>query len=49
MVLGPTTKAIFPDGVPDVTATPFTVIVALASLLVGVIVTAVVELVTLAV
>ena len=39
MVLAPSAKAILPDGVPDVTATPLTVTVALASCVVGVTVT----------
>jgi hypothetical protein len=42
----PSGKAIVPDAVPDVTATPFTVIVELALLVVGVTVTPVVALVT---
>ena len=39
MVLTPTGKAMLPDAVPDVTATPFTVTVAVASCVVGVTVT----------
>ena len=39
MVLLPAAKAILPDAVPDVTATPFTVTVASGSCVVGVTVT----------
>jgi hypothetical protein len=49
MVLAPTPKAMLPDAVPDVTATPFTFTVALASFTVGVMVTPVVALLTVAV
>ena len=42
MVVWPTGVAIAPDAVPDVTATPFTFIVAVASCVVGVTVTDVV-------
>jgi hypothetical protein len=44
VVLPSAPKEIAPDAVPDVTATPFTVIVALASCAVGVTVTDVVPL-----
>lgn len=46
MVLGPTTKAMLPDAVPEVTAIPFTVTVAVASAVVGVTFTDVVALLT---
>ena len=46
MVVWPTAKAIAPDAVPEVTAVPFTVIVALASCVVGVTVTDAVALLT---
>ena len=49
MVLLPTFKAIAPDTLPLVVVTPFTVIVAFASALVGVMVILVVALPTLAV
>jgi hypothetical protein len=46
MVLAPTASAMLPDAVPEVTATPFTFIVALASAVVGVTFTDAVALVT---
>jgi hypothetical protein len=46
---GPTLNAIAPEAVPDVTAEPFTVTVAVASLVVGVNVKLVIALPTLAV
>ena len=49
MVFAPTAKAIAPDALPLITAIPFTVMVELASALVGVIVKLVVALLTLAV
>ena len=49
MVLAPAASAIFADAVPDVTATPFTAIAALASVPVGITVMPVVAFVTLAV
>ena len=39
IVLGPTTKAILPDAVPEATTTPFTFMVALGSMVVAVTVT----------
>jgi len=39
IVFGPPTRAMLPDAVPELTATPFTVTVAVASLVVGVTVT----------
>ena len=49
IVLAPTTREMAPEAFPDVTVTPFTVTVALASLTVGVTVSAVVPLETEAV
>lgn len=49
MVLSPFAKAIPPDAVPEVTGVPFTVTVALGSCVVGVTVTDVVMLLTVAV
>ena len=49
MVFGPTTKGILADAVPELTAVPFTVTVAVASLVVGVTVIEVMALLTLAV
>lgn len=49
IVLGPTTNGMLPDAVPDVTAVPFTVTVAVASLVVGVTVIDVTVFATLAV
>ena len=45
-VVVPSAKAMLPEAVPDVTATPFTFIVALASCAVGVTVTDAVALAT---
>ena len=49
IVLGPTAKAILPDAVPEETATPFTVMIAVLSCAVGVTVTDVVPAAALAV
>ena len=46
IVLGPVFKDIAPDAEPEVTAVPFTVIVAVASLVVGVTVSEVTVLIT---
>ena len=49
IVFAPTVKGIFAEADPDVTAVPFTVMVEVGSLAVGVTVTDVVALLTLAV
>ena len=49
MVFGPTTKGILADAVPEATAVPFTVTVAVSSLVVGVRVIEVMALLTFAV
>ena len=49
MIFGPTTSGIAPDAVPLITGVPFTVTVAVGSVVVGVIVIFVVVLVTVAV
>jgi len=46
IVLGPATKAILPDAVPEVIATPLTFIVAVGSMVVAVTVTDIVALLT---